>query len=203
MFRRAIIIILLLIPVVTLAQRPKMYIKAYGGFHNHFFVYRTEEISSEHFPGYSFGAGFRVSYKKVFGEIDFDFVRTGIKFELDSTSAPELNGEVLDFRFNVFELPIVGGYIPVKTPVFKWYLYTGPVQRFNTKGKLIFLGEEYKFKPNEVSLPFYNLDWRFGTQVDIAFINIDFRYSIGVTNSLKESTRTNSHKFTLLFGLVF
>ena len=118
MIRRAIILILILLPVVSLAQRPKMFIKAYGGFHDHYFIYRGEEKTSDHFVGYLFGAGFRVTYKKVFGEIDFDFIRTGIKFQFDSTQVPELSNEVLDFRFNAFELPIVGGWIPIKTPVF-------------------------------------------------------------------------------------
>jgi hypothetical protein len=188
---------------MSMAQNPKMYIKAYGGFHDHYFVYRAENTLNDHFVGYAFGAGFRVSYKKIFGEIDFDFIRTGIIFQFDSTNIPELDNAVLEFRFNAFELPIVGGFIPVKTPLFKWYLYTGPVQRFNTRGKINFLGEEIRFKPREVNLPFYNLDWRFGTQVDIAFFNIDFRYSIGVTNSVKEDIRTNSHEFSLVFGMIF
>lgn len=201
--KKVIVIFLLLIPVLSYAQRPKMYIKAYGGLHDHYFVYRDEDATRDHFVGYLFGAGFRVSYKKVFGEIDFDFIRSGIKFQFDSTQVPELNDEVLEFRFNAFELPIVGGYMPVKTPIFKWYIYTGPVQRFNTKGKLNFLGEEIKFKPKDVNLPFYNLDWRFGTQFDIAFFNIDVRYSVGVTNSVREDIRTNSHEFSLIFGMIF
>ena len=203
MIRRIIISILILIPLTTMAQRPKMFIKAYGGVHDHYFVYRGEEITSDHFVGFLVGAGFRVSYKKVFGEIDFDFIKTGIKFNVDSTQLPGISEEVLEFNFNLFELPTVFGYIPVKTPVFKWYIYTGPVQRFNTRGKVLFQGEEVKFKPKDTTLPSYNLDWRFGSQVDIAFINIDFRYSIGVTNSLRENIRTNSHEFSLLLGFIF
>ena len=35
-----------------------------------------------------------------------------------------------------FEFPLTAGYIPVKTPLFKWFLYGGFVNKFSLKGKV-------------------------------------------------------------------
>ena len=71
------------------------------------------------------------------------------------------------------------------------------------KGRLNYQEEEIKFNPKEANLHFYNLGAKFGTQVDIAMINFDFSYTIGITNSFREKARTNSHTFALAVGFLF
>jgi len=95
------------------------------------------------------------------------------------------------------------GYVPVKTPFFKWYLYTGTSLRFNTKGKLEVLGQEFKISPKEVDLRVINVDWILGTQMDVGWLNIDIIYGMGLTNSTTTSVRTNSHEFRLNLGFLF
>jgi hypothetical protein len=95
------------------------------------------------------------------------------------------------------------GVIPVKTPFFKWYLYTGTSFRFNTRVKFDLLGEEYKFNPKDIDLRVTNIDWLFGTQMDVGWLNIDLIYGIGLTNSTKSDIRTNSHEVQLNLGFLF
>ena len=202
--KKILFIILILICITeSYAQRPKLYLKAYGGIHWHNFVYRQEVKSSDSFFGWQGGFGFRVSYRKVFGEIDFDFIRSGVTVFLEDSLLQSTGFNDLEFKLNAFELPLKVGYIPVKTPFFKWYLYTGTSLRFNTKGKLKLLGEEIKFKPKEVDLRVMNVDWILGTQMDIGWLNIDILYGLGLTNSTKTNIRTNSHEIHLNFGFLF
>lgn len=187
----------------VLAQQPKLYLKAFAGVHDHIFVYKEEVNTSDHILGWQGGFGFRVSYRKVFGEIGFHFIRSGTTVYLPDSVAEENEFDQFDFKLNSFELPLKVGYIPVKTPYFKWFVYSGTSFRFNTKGKLDILEEEIKFKPKEVGLKWFNVDWIVGTQMDIGWFNIDIMYSLGVTNSYKSGIRTNSHEIQLNFGFLF
>jgi len=189
--------------ISSYAQQPKLYLKAFGGIHIHNFVYREEVKSSDSFVGWQAGFGFRISYRKIFGEVDFNFIRSGVTVFLEDTIDQELGLDQFNFKLNAFETPLKIGYIPVKTPYFKWYLYSGTALRFNTKGKLELLGEEFKFKPKEVGLKVTNIDWILGTQMDVGWLNIDIMYSLGVTNSTKSNIRTNSHEVQLNLGFLF
>ncbi len=102
-----------------------------------------------------------------------------------------------------FEVPLTVGYIPVKTPVFGIYLYGGLVNWFSLNGQVEYEDEKMKFKPKDLDLHFYNLGARFGVQVDIAMINIDLNYTIGITNAFRDATRTNKHTIQLNLGFLF
>jgi len=185
------------------AQQPKLYLKAFGGIHGHSFVYREEVKSDDFFFGWQAGFGFRVSYRKIFGEVDFNFIRSGISVFLSDSIAQETTFDRFDFKLNAFETPIKVGIIPVKTPFFKWYLYSGASLRFNTKGKLKVLDQELSFRPKEVDLKGTNIDWILGTQMDVGWLNIDIMYSLGITNSTRTNIRTNSHEVQLNLGFLF
>ncbi len=202
--KKYIFIIFILVCIAEgYAQRPKLYLKAYAGVHWHNFVYRQEVKSSDSFFGWQGGFGFRVSQKRVFGEIDFDFIRSGVTVFLEDSVSQALDYNEFKFKLNAFELPLKFGYIPVKTPFFKWYLYTGTSLRFNTKGKLEIFGQEIKISPKDVDLRVLNVDWILGTQMDIGWLNLDIQYGLGLTNSTKTDIRTNSHEIHLNLGFLF
>jgi hypothetical protein len=200
--KKLIFLIVLSFPLIASAQRPKMYLKLFAGSNASTLVYREDSVNSDYLIGWNVGGGFRVHHRKAMGEIDFIFRDQGISYSSeDSDLLPE--GESLDVILRGFEVPITAGYTPVKTPLLAWSLYGGVVNAFNLKGKVKFLGEEIELKPKEIKLHTYNLGAKFGTQVDVAMINIDFSYTIGVTNSFKDNTRTNSHSFSLTLGILF
>lgn len=78
------------------------------------------------------------------------------------------------------------GYVPVKKPLFKWFLYGGLVSQFSLKGIYEYEGEAGTYKPSEINLNVYNLGARFGTQIDLAMFNFDINYTIGITNAFKK-----------------
>jgi len=173
-----------------------------GGYNSHLFVYREYEKSSDIFNGWQAGFGLRLSEKMLMAELDFVFLRNTVIVPLtDSIDIEEFNK--FEFRFRSFEIPIKVGVIPIKTPLFKWYTYTGTSFRFNTKGKLKLAGEEFDFKPKEVGLANPNIDWIIGTQFDVGWLNLELMYSLGVTNSIRENIRTNSHELQLSAGIIF
>ena len=198
--KNLVFLALLLLPALAFAQQPKLHLKFFGGTNSHRFVYRTDSIDSDNLFGYQFGFGFRVSRRQLFGEIDFSFTRFGATLIPAEDTGLE---DDINARINSFELPLNVGYIPVKKPVFKWYLYSGLVNRFSVRGLINFGDEQVKFKPKEVNLPIYNLDVQIGTQIDIAWLNLDVHYKIGVTNALHEDIRTNLRGLYLSAGFIF
>ena len=179
-----------------------MHIKAFAGYNSHAFIYREYEKSTDFFHGWQAGFGFRVTKKKLMAEIDLVFLRNTIIVPLsDSLELGEF--DTFEFRFKSFEIPIKIGFVPIKTPLYKWYCYTGTSVRFNTKGTLKVFDEEFKFKPKEVGLANPNIDWIIGTQMDIGWLNLELMYSFGVTNSIRENIRTNSHELQLSAGIIF
>ena len=200
--KRLMILLLAMGPLFAMAQQPKMYLKLFGGVNASTLVYRIENVENDILSGWQVGGGFRVDRRKAFAEIDFAFVEHGI------TLSPRADDELpLEDDVNIimrgFEVPITAGYIPIKSPLFRWFLYGGFTNTFALKGRVSYLEEKIKFKPKEANLHFYNLGARFGTQVDIAMLNFDFHYTIGITNSFREKARTNSHTLTLSVGFLF
>lgn len=186
----------------SFAQQPKLHIKAFGGYNSHVFVYKEYEKSTDVFHGWQAGFGFRVTQKKFMAEIDLVFLRNTVIIPLsDSLELDEF--DKFEFKFKSFEIPIKIGVVPIKTPLYKWYCYTGTSLRFNTRGTIKFLDEEIKFKPKEVGLTNPNVDFILGTQMDIGWLNLELMYSLGVTNSLRENIRTNSHELQLNAGIIF
>ena len=189
-------------PMLTLAQQPKMYMKLFGGINANTLVYRIENVDNDLLTGWQVGGGFRIDYREIFGEIDFVFVEQGITLSPREDDDLPIEDDV-NIRMRGFEVPILAGYVPIKTPVFRWFLYGGFTNTFALKGRVNYQEDEIKFTPKEAKLHFYNLGARFGTQVDVAMFNFDFSYTIGITNSFREKARTNSHALVLNVGLIF
>ena len=200
--KKLLLLLFLSFPAALVAQVPKMHLKLFGGIHAYNLVYRTENVDSDYLSGWQVGGGFRVTYRKIFGEFDILFVEDEIVLSPRDDGDLDIEDDV-KVRFRNISIPITAGFLPVKSPLFKWYLYGGISNSFTLKGRVSYLGEEVKFRPKEASLHFYNLGARFGTQVDIAMINIDFHYTIGVTNAFRDRSRTNSHRFSLNVGILF
>ena len=196
-----LILAFLFCSVLGIAQRPKLDLKVYAGYHTHIFVYKDIQKSKDVLHGWQAGFGFRVSYRKVFGEVDFNFVRGRIIVPIEDSLM--LDFDKFEVKVNSFELPIKVGFIPIKKAFFKWYLYTGLAVRVNTKGKFIAGDNEEKFKPKELGLTNPNLDFLIGTQMDIGGLNLELMYSFGINSSLTENIRTNSHELQVNIGILF
>lgn len=195
--------ILVLVSFEGYSQRPKLNLKLHGGIHSIHFTFRERELTTENFFGWQVGFGSRLSYREAFSELDINFVRSEITV-LVSDSVVQASQLVKGvFQVNAVEVPIKFGWIPIKGVLFKWYLYTGPTVRFNTRGIFRDNGTEVKLKPRDVSIPGVQLNWNFGTQFDIAFLNIDLMYMVGVTNATKTNVRANTHQVQLVFGILF
>ena len=199
--RNYLILSFLFCSVLVTAQRPKLHLKVYAGYHSHIFVYQELQKSQDVLHGWQAGFGFRVSYRKVFGEVDFNFVRSGIIVPIEDSLMVDF--DKVELKVNSFELPIKVGVIPIKTALLKWYLYTGLGVRINTKGKFVVGDNEEKFKPKDLGLSNPNLDFLLGTQVDIAWITLELMYSLGINSSLTENIRTNSHELQFNIGIWF
>lgn len=196
----AILFFLFLLPVLGFAQQPKLHLKFFGGTNSNQFLYRVDTIDFNFLSGYQYGFGFRVSRRRLFGEVNASFTRFGATFISTEAGGQE---EEVNARINYFEVPLNVGYIPVKTPFFKWYLYGGLVNRFSGRGIINFGGEKTKYKPGELGLPAYNLDVQVGTQFDIAMLNFDFHYKIITNNSWRENKQPNLNPLYLSAGFIF
>ena len=194
--------ILIFLSLTAIAQRPKLHLKAMGGYNTHVFVYKELEKSKDVFHGWHAGFGFRVTEKKFMAEFDFQFLRNEVVIIFPDSISIE-SFDKFEFKYKSFVIPIKIGVVPIKTPLFKWYCHTGISTRFNTKGILKLAGEEFKFKPKEVGLANPNIDWNIGSQVDIGWLNLEIMYSMGITNSLRENIRTNSHVIQFSAGIIF
>lgn len=200
--KKLLFLFLVIAPLFTYAQQPKMFIKIFGGINTNTFVYRIENVDADVLLGWQAGAGFRVSHRRGFLEGKITYVNFGVTISPGEDDELEID-EPVDIRLHALDIPIYLGYIPVKTPVFKWYLYGGLVSRFSLRGRYTYKGETNSYSPSELNLKTYNLGARFGTQVDVAMFNFDFNYTIGITNALKGDSRTNYHAFQLSLGYLF
>ncbi len=195
-------VVFLLFSFSIWAQQPKMYLKVFGGFNGHTFVYRLENVAEEFFPGGQGGFGFRVSRRQLFAEIDFSFVRYG-------ANLPPLPNDILsidepfEVQFNAFELPFNVGVIPIKKPLVKWYVFAGVANRFNTKVFVTYQEERYKLQPSDFNIPFYNIGARFGSQVDVAMFNFELNYTFSLNSAGSENYRTNMHQVQFNVGMIF
>ncbi|MBE9517499.1 MAG: PorT family protein [Bacteroidetes bacterium] len=194
-----IIVGILMVPIFARAQQPKMHIKMFGGWNASRLALRIEG-TSKYLHGWQAGGGFRVLHRKTFLESDITFLKYGLTYQ-PAEDVEGIISEPLDIRIRSLEIPLNVGYVPVNTPAFKWFLYGGLLNKFILNGRYTYEDEEETFKPGELNLHIYNLGARIGTQVDIGLFNIDFSYTIGITNSFKGMLRTNSHCLLLSVGL--
>jgi len=200
--KKIILILLLILPASAFSQVPKMYIKIFGGINSTVLAYRVEDVESDNLIGWQVGGSFRVDKRKAFLETGLTFIDYGLSASLTDSAELDFDGTI-NIQMRALDLPVLVGYIPVKTPVFKWFLYGGLINRFSLKGRYNVFGEEGTFKPKEAQLHFYNLGARFGTQFDVAMFNFDVNYTIGITNGFRDRTRTNTHTFQLCVGFLF
>ena len=200
--KKLLLIIIFTVPVIAFAQQPKMNLRLFGGANATTFVYRIEGVEADHVPGWQVGGGFRVMMRKAFVELDIVYLDYGLTYYPNEDSILILE-DPLTIRMRALEFPINIGWIPIKTPVFKLFLYGGLDSRFSIRGRYIYQDQKEKFKPSDLDLHTYNLGARFGTQVDIAMFNFDFNYTIGITNAFKGKARTNAHSLQLSMGFVF
>ncbi len=198
--RAYLFFLLWLIPLSAFAQ-PKMHLLFQGGLNGNRFIYKERDITSDFLPGWEAGLGFRLRKDHLFGELDLQFVNYGLKLPFES----ETDTFSIDIRLKAFEVPMVVGYVPLVSPLVKVYLYTGMVHRFNLSERLRIdeFGVDERLRPKDLGLPGYHLMWRFGTAVDLAMLNFNLSWSVGVTNGLRENIRTNHHVLRFTTGLLF
>lgn len=200
--KKILFLLIISFPFISFSQQPKMNLKLIGGINSNSFIYQVEGESAEIFGGWQMGSGIRVMKRKAFLEFDGMYQNYGTSVVSFEDSISNTN-ESLDIRMRALEFPITVGYIPVKTPLFKWFVYGGFVNKFSLNGRMKFMGEEITFKPKEVDLHFYNLLAKFGTQFDVAMFNFDINYNIGVTNAIKNKARTNTNGLQFSVALLF
>jgi hypothetical protein len=188
--------------MLAMAQQPKMHMRLYGGTNTTTFVYQVEGVEKQTLIGWQVGGGFRVMFRREFLGIDVVYKNFGITVAPGEDADLDFD-EPIEIGMKALEFPLTLGYVPVKTPLFKWFLYGGPVSKFSLKGNYEYQGESGSYKPSELNLNFYNLGVKFGSQIDLAMFNFDISYTIGVTNAFKEKARTNTHGFELTAGILF
>jgi hypothetical protein len=199
--KKSVLFIFIFLPLFIFAQQPKMNLKLIGGVNTNSFIYKVEGENAESFTGWQLGSGIRVMKRKAFLEFDGLYQNYGTSVTLNDSLLSV--GEKLDFRMRALEFPLTVGYIPVKTALFKLFVYGGFVNKFSLNGKFSIGETEGTFKPKELNLHFYNLLARFGTQFDLAMFNFDFNYNIGITNGIKNKARTNTNGIQFSVALLF
>ena len=111
-------------------------------------------------------------------------------------------------------LPVVLGVYAYKNALFKLRFFTGLEANFLIKAKLRFdysdgdnVGfVDYKLTRQEKRQIFRTAQFAYqaGIGVDVAMFTIDFKYSLGLRNYVRDDyVRTQTHLFQLLFGVIF
>jgi hypothetical protein len=180
------------------AAQLKLDIKIFLGVGETTYVAMLETGRERDFFGsYQVGFGPRLRWGKAFFEALFSFNRwvyEGVN--------PSLGGT--ETQVNSFELPLLAGYIPYKNPYFKWLVYGGYVNHFNTKIIVRREGQSsLRLKPGADNLAIYQALARFGTSVDLAMFNFDLNYSISMNSATSTSYRTSYHQLQLNLAYVF
>jgi len=182
----------------TAAGQLKLDIKVFIGLGETTYVALLETGREREFLGsYQIGFGARLRWRKAVFETLFSFNRW-----LYEGVNPSLGG--VNTQVNSFELPFLAGYIPYKNPYFKWLVYGGYVNHFNTKIIVRRDGESsLRLKPKADNLAIYQALARFGTSVDLAMFNFDLNYSISMNSATTTSYRTSYHQLQLNLAYLF
>jgi len=144
--------------------------------------------------GYLAGFGTRITKRKLYGQLDFNFIRSGISVDLERIGGTLPKSSV---RISAFEAPLVVGYKFVNTAFFKWHMFTG----INT---LIITGvkeNDFGFQRSDLKNPQFGI--RTGSGIDFAFFTFDFHYTYGLKKMIKDAGRTNSHLLEFNIGVIF
>jgi len=185
-------------PPASAAQQPKLDIKVFLGVGGTTYVAMLESgRERDLFGSYQIGFGPRLRRGKVFIEALFSFNRW-----IYEGASPTLGG--VKTQVNSFELPLLAGYIPYQNPYFKFFLYGGYVNHFNTKIIVTIDGEpSRKLRPKDDNIAVYQALARFGVAVDLAMFNLDLNYSISMNSATTTSFRTGYHQVQLNLAYVF
>ena len=182
----------------TAAAQLKLDIKVFLGVGETTYVAMLETgREREFFGSYQIGFGPRLRWGKAVFEALFSFNRwiyEGVN--------PSLGG--VNTQVNSFELPLLAGYIPYKNPYFKWLVYGGYVNHFNTKIIVRRDGQSsLRLRPKADNLAIYQALARLGTSVDLAMFNFDLNYSISMNSATTTSYRTSYHQLQLNLAYLF
>lgn len=164
--------------------------------------------------GYQGGFFFRISKGSIYTQFDFNFLRTTFPVEGVVFDDPSINVNSTRFRFNSLGIPILLGIYAYKNPLFKLRFFTGIKPYFLVKTRVFYdittNGEdiliEYKLSKSEKKQYFKpaQLYYDLGSGVDVGMFTIDFKYSIGLVNFIKDDyIRSQSHLFQLIVGVIF
>ncbi|MEZ5007408.1 MAG: outer membrane beta-barrel protein [Chitinophagales bacterium] len=195
--KKAVVTILLIVIAFSSvkAQRPNLQMRGFIGLN----VYSAHFKNEAFFPGgvsvgYLGGFGLRVTRKRLMGEIDFSFIRSGIPVDLNGVGQ---DIERSTIRVSAFELPFIVGYKFVKTAFFKWNVNAGISTIIITKVQ----ANDFGIKANDLKNPQFGL--RAGTGIDFAFFTFDLNYTYSLNKLVKEISRNNSHLFEFNIGVIF
>ena len=186
------------------------------GLNLNYFVYKENRIRTfkDIGVGYQGGFFFRISKGSIYTQFDFNFLRTTFFVDGVVFDDPNITVNQTSLRFNSLGIPVVLGVYAYKNPLFKLRFFTGIEPYFMVKSRIFYdinnNGEnqliEYKLSRTEKREYFKaaQLSYQFGSGVDIAMFTIDFKYSLGLVNYIKDDVvRTQTHLFQLLFGVIF
>ena len=193
-----LVLLHLAVPPTTAAQQLKLDIKVFLGVGGTTYVAMLPTgRERDLFGSYQIGFGPRLRRGKAFFEALFSFNRW-----IYEGANPNLGGT--ETQVNSFELPFLAGYIPFQNPYFKWLLYGGYVNHFNTKIIVQREGQpSLRLKPKADHLAIYQAMARFGTSVDLAMFNLDLNYSISLNSATTTSYRTSYHQVQFNLAYIF
>lgn len=176
------------------AQRPNLQLRAFGGMNVFTIQSKSDPEISGVSVGYLAGFGARITKKKLYGELDLNFIRSGIPVDLR-----RIGGTLpaSDVRVSAFEAPLLVGYKFANTPFFKWHLYTG----INTLLVTGVSDNSFGLTKGDLHNPQFGL--RAGSGIDFAFFTFDFHYTYGLNKLIREAGRTNSHLLEFNMGVIF
>ncbi|MBK9794597.1 MAG: outer membrane beta-barrel protein [Sphingobacteriales bacterium] len=186
------------------------------GLNLNYFIYKENRSRTykDIGVGYQGGFFFRVSKGSIYTQFDFNFLRTTFPVYGVTFADPTVTVNETRLRFNSLGIPIVLGIYAYKNPLFKLRFFTGIEPYFMVKSRIFYdisvNGDEqlieYKLSRAEKRKFFKpaQLSYQFGSGVDIGMFTIDFKYSIGLVNYIKDDyVRTQTHLFQLMMGVIF
>ena len=193
--RRILIVIFFICAATDIhASRPNLQLRAFIGMNVLTLRSKSEPLLDGVSVGYLGGFGARITKRKLYGEMDFNFIRSGIPIDVRRIGG---SLPVSNIRVAAFEVPIVVGYKFVKTAFFKWHMYTGINTIIITAVKENDLG----FSRSDLQNPQFG--WRNGSGIDFAFFTFNFHYTYGLNKLISDAGRTNTHLFEFNIGVIF
>jgi len=186
--------ILMLIIINLQAQRPNLQLRVFAGMNVFTLKSKSNPLLDGVSVGYLGGFGARITKRKLYGEMNFNFIRSGIPLELQRIGSNLPNSTI---NISAFEIPIVAGYKFANTAFFKWSMYTGINTIIVTRVKQ----NDLDFTKSDMKNPQFGL--RGGSGIDFAFFTFNFHYTYGLNKLIKNENRTNNHLMEFNIGVIF